>query len=97
MASIAGHHVVVLGGMSGFGFATAKAAIAEGARVTIAARSAEKVHSALGRLSNAASGECVDVTDKLSPKISRGMGLTPPSFWIETRFPFYRPRGVRRD
>ena len=40
MPSIAGQHVVVLGGTSGFGFATAKAAIAEGARVTIASRSA---------------------------------------------------------
>jgi NAD(P)-dependent dehydrogenase (short-subunit alcohol dehydrogenase family) len=64
MASIAGQHVVVLGGTSGFGFATAKAAIAEGARVTIASRSAEKVRSALERLGNAATGECVDVTDK---------------------------------
>ena len=64
MASIADQHVVVLGGTSGFGFATAKAAIAEGARVTIASRLAEKVRSALKRLGNAASGESVDVTDK---------------------------------
>ena len=64
MASIAGQHVVVLGGTSGFGFATAKAAIAEGARVSIASRSPEKLRAALGRLSNAASGSCVDVTDK---------------------------------
>jgi len=64
MASIADQHVVVLGGTSGFGFATVKAAIAEGARVTIASRSAEKVHDALVRLGNGASGECVDVTDK---------------------------------
>jgi NAD(P)-dependent dehydrogenase (short-subunit alcohol dehydrogenase family) len=38
MSSIADQHVVVLGGTSGFGFATAEAAIAEGARVTIASR-----------------------------------------------------------
>jgi len=62
MPSIADQHVVVLGGTSGFGFATAKAALAEGARVTIASRSAEKVHAALLRLGNAAGGECVDVT-----------------------------------
>ncbi len=64
MPSIADQHVVVLGGTSGFGFATAKAALAEGARVTIASRSAEKVHAALLRLGNAAGGECVDVTEK---------------------------------
>lgn len=56
--------MVVLGGTSGFGFATAKAAIAEGAKVTIASRSPDKVRSALVRLGNAAGGECVDVTDK---------------------------------
>src|SRR5271170_3139978 len=64
MPSIADQHVVVLGGTSGFGFATAKAAIVEGARVTIASRSAEKLRGALGRLGNGASGECVDVTSK---------------------------------
>ena len=76
MASIADQHVVVLGGTSGFGFATAKAAIAEGARVTIASRSAEKVRDALVRLGNGASGECVDVTDK--PMLERFFaGLGP--------------------
>ncbi len=64
MPSISGQHVVVLGGTSGFGFASAKAAIAEGARVTIASRSAEKLRGALDRLGNRASGECVDVTNK---------------------------------
>ncbi|HEX3412659.1 MAG TPA: SDR family oxidoreductase [Stellaceae bacterium] len=39
-------------------------ALAEGAGVTIASRSAEKVRGALARLGNAANGECVDVTDK---------------------------------
>ena len=64
MSSIAGQHVVVLGGTSGFGFATAQAAAAAGARVSIASRSTEKLRSALDRLGNAASGVCVDVTDK---------------------------------
>jgi NAD(P)-dependent dehydrogenase (short-subunit alcohol dehydrogenase family) len=76
MPSIAGQHVVVLGGTSGFGFATAKAALAEGARVTIASRSAEKLRGALDRLGNRASGECVDVTNK--PMLERfftGLGL----------------------
>ena len=66
MSSIAGQHVVVLGGTSGFGFATAQAAAAAGARVSIASRSTEKLRSALDRLGNAASGVCVDVTDKQS-------------------------------
>src|SRR6267378_8013991 len=69
MPSIADQHVVVLGGTSGFGFATAKAALAEGARVTIASRSAERVRGALARLGNAASGECVDVT--VQPMLER--------------------------
>jgi NADP-dependent 3-hydroxy acid dehydrogenase YdfG len=64
MSSIARQHVVVLGGTSGFGFAIAQAAAAEGARVSIASRSAEKLRGALDRLGNAASGACVDVTDK---------------------------------
>jgi NAD(P)-dependent dehydrogenase (short-subunit alcohol dehydrogenase family) len=76
MPSIADQHVVVLGGTSGFGFATAKAALAEGARVTIASRSAEKLRGALARLGNRASGECVDVTDK--PMLERFFaGLGP--------------------
>ena len=76
MPSIAGQHVVVLGGTSGFGFATAKAAIAEGARVTIASRSVERVHDALARLGNRASGECIDVTNK--PMLERFFaGLGP--------------------
>jgi len=64
MASISGQHVVVLGGTSGFGFATARAAAVEGARVTIASRSAARVGEALRRLGNAATGEAVDVTDR---------------------------------
>ena len=67
MPSIADQHVVVLGGTSGFGFATAKAALAEGAKVTIASRSAEKLRGALVRLGNVANGECVDVTVKPMP------------------------------
>jgi NAD(P)-dependent dehydrogenase (short-subunit alcohol dehydrogenase family) len=76
MPSIADQHVVVLGGTSGFGFATAKAAIAEGAKVTIASRSVERVQDALARLGNAASGQCVDVTNK--PALERFFaGLGP--------------------
>ena len=74
------------GGTSGFGFATAKAALAEGAKVTIASRSAEKLRSALVRLGNATSGECVDVTDK--PELERltslvpGMSVVQRALWV---------------
>lgn len=64
MSSIEGQHIVVLGGTSGFGLATAQAAVAQGARVSIASRSAERLRVALDRLGHAASGACVDVTDK---------------------------------
>jgi NAD(P)-dependent dehydrogenase (short-subunit alcohol dehydrogenase family) len=64
MSPLAGQHVVVLGGTSGFGFATAQAALASGARVSVASRSADKLHRALHRLGNVVSGVCVDVTDK---------------------------------
>jgi NAD(P)-dependent dehydrogenase (short-subunit alcohol dehydrogenase family) len=64
MSSISGQHVVVLGGTSGFGFAVAQAAAAAGARVSIASRSAEKLHSALARLGTDVSGASVDVTNK---------------------------------
>lgn len=70
MASIVDRHVVILGGTSGFGFATSKAAIAEGARVTIASRSAESVREALVRLGNAASGECVKEDLSVTPVVS---------------------------
>jgi NAD(P)-dependent dehydrogenase (short-subunit alcohol dehydrogenase family) len=42
--------VVILGGSTGIGFATAKAAIAEGARVTIAGRSPGKLKAASAAL-----------------------------------------------
>lgn len=63
MSSIMGQHVIVLGGTSGIGFVTAAATVAEGAKVTIASRSPEKLRHALDRLGNATNGECVDVTD----------------------------------
>ena len=64
MSSLGGQHVVVLGGTSGIGFATAAAATTAGAKVTIASRSLEKLRHALDRLGNATNGECVDVTDQ---------------------------------
>src|SRR6267143_798377 len=45
--SLAGSRVLVLGGSSGIGLATAKAAAAGGAKVTLASRSTDKVDAAL--------------------------------------------------
>ena len=56
--------VVILGGSTGIGFATARAAIAEGARVTIAGRSAEKLRLAKAALGNAADTAILDVNEE---------------------------------
>jgi NAD(P)-dependent dehydrogenase (short-subunit alcohol dehydrogenase family) len=56
--------VVILGGSTGIGFATARAAIAEGARVTIAGRSAEKLRLAKAALGDAADTAVLDVNEE---------------------------------
>jgi NAD(P)-dependent dehydrogenase (short-subunit alcohol dehydrogenase family) len=58
-----GQSVLVIGGSSGIGFAVAKAALGEGARVTIASSSADKLRDAVGRLGGG-EGACLDVTDE---------------------------------
>jgi NAD(P)-dependent dehydrogenase (short-subunit alcohol dehydrogenase family) len=59
-----GKKVVVLGGTSGFGLATAKAAAAEGAKVVIVSRSQANVDKALQELAKDAEGVSLDVTDE---------------------------------
>ena len=59
-----GKKVVVLGGTSGFGFATAKAAAIAGAHVVIASRSRENVDEALKELPKGVEGTTVDVGDE---------------------------------
>ncbi|MFE5323100.1 SDR family oxidoreductase [Paenibacillus sp. NPDC056579] len=46
------HRVVIIGGSSGIGLATAKAAIAQGARVVIAGRSSEKLEKAQAEINS---------------------------------------------
>lgn len=60
---LAGKHVLVIGGSSGIGFAVAKAALGEGALVTIASSNAEKLRGALDRLGGGESA-VLDVTDE---------------------------------
>jgi NAD(P)-dependent dehydrogenase (short-subunit alcohol dehydrogenase family) len=66
MIDLQGQHVLVLGGSSGIGFATARMAIRNGARVTIASRSVIKVERAVAALGAGATGRVVDLTDDQS-------------------------------
>jgi len=46
LANLSGKNILVIGGSSGIGYATAAGALAEGAKVTIASRSEEKLRAA---------------------------------------------------
>ncbi len=65
MIDLSGQTILVIGGSSGIGFATAKLAAKLGATVTIASRSAEKVAAATAAIPGA-TGRIVDVTDDAS-------------------------------
>ncbi|RZU12007.1 NAD(P)-dependent dehydrogenase (short-subunit alcohol dehydrogenase family) [Kribbella rubisoli] len=60
--------VVVLGGTSGIGLATAALASDHGATVIVASSNAESVKRALESLPDSASGEAVDLTDSAAVK-----------------------------
>jgi NAD(P)-dependent dehydrogenase (short-subunit alcohol dehydrogenase family) len=59
-----GTRVVVIGGTSGLGFATAQAVAAEGASVVVASRSPDGVDRAVSALPAGTEGHVVDVTDE---------------------------------
>ncbi|HXD17069.1 MAG TPA: SDR family oxidoreductase [Vicinamibacterales bacterium] len=61
--SLSGSRVLVLGGSSGIGLATAKAAAAAGAKVTLASRSNEKVNAAVAEAGTNAQGTALDTTN----------------------------------
>lgn len=61
--SLKGSRVLVLGGSSGIGLATAKGAAAAGAKVTLASRSSDKVNAAVAQVGNGASGVPLDTTN----------------------------------
>mgnify|MGYP001133703394 CR=1 FL=1 len=63
MFSFTNQDVLVVGGSSGVGLATAKAFAAAGARVTIASRSAEKLEAALKELGGEAKSQVLDTGD----------------------------------
>jgi NAD(P)-dependent dehydrogenase (short-subunit alcohol dehydrogenase family) len=66
--SLKDKRVVIAGGSSGIGFATAAAAAREGAQVIIASRNAERVAAALATLPAGAQGQSVDFTDEAQVK-----------------------------
>jgi NAD(P)-dependent dehydrogenase (short-subunit alcohol dehydrogenase family) len=62
--SLRGKRIVLLGGTSGFGLATAKAAAQEGAQIVVASSRQQRVDSALAELPEGSSGYAVDLTDE---------------------------------
>lgn len=62
--SIRGQHIVIFGGTSGIGLATARLAANSGASVIITGRDPQKLQTALTGLGGKASGETVDATDR---------------------------------
>jgi NAD(P)-dependent dehydrogenase (short-subunit alcohol dehydrogenase family) len=60
--SLQGKRVIILGGTSGLGFATAEAAAQEGATVVVASSSRAKVDSAIARLPDGAEGHVLDLS-----------------------------------
>jgi NAD(P)-dependent dehydrogenase (short-subunit alcohol dehydrogenase family) len=63
MFSFSNQDVLVVGGSSGIGLATAKAFAAAGARVTIASRSAERLDAARSEIGHDAQAEVLDTGD----------------------------------
>jgi NAD(P)-dependent dehydrogenase (short-subunit alcohol dehydrogenase family) len=66
MENLKGKKVVILGGSSGIGFATAKAAAAQGAELVIASSNQQRIDNALQALPANSKGFAVDLTDEQS-------------------------------
>lgn len=75
MQSLASTRVLVIGGTSGIGRATAEAAIAHGARVTVASRSSEKIHRARSQLAGLA--EAIEIDAGSEDSIRSAMEARP--------------------
>src|SRR5246127_3789843 len=65
---LAGQRIVILGGSSGIGLATAQAAAKEGASVVIASSRKARVDEALVTLPASAEGHALDLTDEQAVK-----------------------------
>lgn len=64
IGTLSGKRVVLLGGTSGFGFATAQAAAQEGASVVVVSSKQEKVDKAVARLPQGTEGYSVDLSNE---------------------------------
>ena len=64
MGALQGQQVVVIGGSSGMGLATAQAAAAAGARVLVAGRDEAKLARAAERIGSGAAARRLDITDE---------------------------------
>lgn len=64
--SLQDQHIVIIGGSTGIGFATAQMALEQGAKVTIASHSKEKLERAKEKLNNKISVEILDITQEKS-------------------------------
>lgn len=62
--TLTGQRIVVIGGSSGMGLATARAAALAGAAVTVASSSRERVDAALAELPGGSAGAVLDVRDE---------------------------------
>ncbi len=65
---LTGQRIVILGGSSGIGLATAQAAAKEGASVVIASSRKARVDEALATLPKGSEGHAVDLTDEAGVK-----------------------------
>jgi NAD(P)-dependent dehydrogenase (short-subunit alcohol dehydrogenase family) len=63
-ASLKNQHVLILGGTSGIGLATAKAAFDDGAKVTITGRSVERLAAARSVLGQSVNAVQLDASDE---------------------------------
>ncbi len=68
MATLSGKNILVIGGSSGIGYATAAGALAEGAKVSIASRSEEKLRAAQASLQGQVEARKLDVSDTAAVK-----------------------------
>jgi NAD(P)-dependent dehydrogenase (short-subunit alcohol dehydrogenase family) len=65
-SGLAGKKIILLGGSSGLGLATAKAAAAEGADILICSGSQQRVDQALSELPKGTNGQVVDLSQELN-------------------------------
>jgi NAD(P)-dependent dehydrogenase (short-subunit alcohol dehydrogenase family) len=73
--ALAGKHIVVVGGSSGIGKATAKMAVNLGANITIASRNADKLNAAAAEIGGAVQIAPLDMTDEGGVKAwAKGLG-----------------------